>query len=224
MDPLVVNNPGVLMSLLMENEMEWRQQVSSSLIYLIQTVQDLKLENEALRQQLNEQKHFSLMAFNVDEKLLFNAVYVEKHKLTDFDPLNPQRTVILGEFVADFANGHGLNGCNLGQVVQPITTGVIRKLFESEADKYTYTEDSIGKGRPARYAKIPTEFIKELSEAICDGFNPSKSQRAKLLPQARTIAGTVARNYFNNARSHRKKSQNSPSCSVEDGESRMGDE
>lgn len=32
-----------------------------------------------------------------------------------------------------------------------------------DADKYTYTEDSIGKGRPARYAKVPTEFIKELS-------------------------------------------------------------
>ncbi|CAD5215677.1 unnamed protein product [Bursaphelenchus xylophilus] len=204
------------MNLLMENEMEWRQQVSSSLVYLIQTVQELKMENDALRRQLNEQQHYSIIAGAVDEKLLFNAVYVEEHKINDFDPLNPERTISLGEIVADFANGHNFNGCSLGQVVQPITTGVIRKLFESEADKYTYTEDSVGKGRPARYAKIPTEFIKELSEAICDGFNPSKTQRAQLLPQARTIAGTVARNYFNNARSHRKKSQNSASCSVDD--------
>jgi hypothetical protein len=66
---------------------------------------------------------------------------------------------------------------------------------------------------------VPTEFIKELSglpwnaflsqpfplEAICDGFNPNRVQRAQILPQAWTKAGTVARNYFNNARSHRKK-------------------
>lgn len=46
-------------------------------------------------------------------------------------------------------------------------TSTLLQLFEAEADKYTYTEDSVGKGRPARYAKVPTEFVKELS-GECD--------------------------------------------------------
>ncbi|KAI6232892.1 hypothetical protein M3Y99_00976000 [Aphelenchoides fujianensis] len=176
------------------DEGAWKEQVAAGFVHLLGVVEELREECAGLRRLLG---------------LGFEAARVRPHPIRGFDPLRPQRVRAIGAIVADFAHGHALNGCSLREVVQPITTGVIRKLFDADAAKLTYTEDSVGKGRPACYARVPCEFVRELSEAIVDGFDATRAQRAQLLPQARLMAGTVARNYFNNARSHRKKAPRS---------------
>ncbi|KAI6197419.1 hypothetical protein M3Y94_01221900 [Aphelenchoides besseyi] len=198
-------NPLTMLMSLNDNN-KWKEEVSNAIVYLIQVVEELRKENANLRRQLETQHPKICQHQESDEKLVFNAIHVKPRLIKGFDPLQPNRVKAIGSIVADISNGHGLNGCSLNQVVQPITTAVIRKLFDVVADQLTFTEDSIGKGRPARYVKLPTEFISQLSgKAIVDGFNPTHVQRSQLLPIARTMAGTVARNYFNNARSHRKK-------------------
>ncbi|KAI6194848.1 hypothetical protein M3Y96_01168800 [Aphelenchoides besseyi] len=186
----------------LDDNNKWKTEVANAIVYLFHVVEELRKENADLRRQLETQHSKTCQYQESDEKLVFNAIHVKPRLIKGFDPLQPNRVKAIGSIVADISNGHGLNGCSLNQVVQPITTA----LFDVVADQLTFTEDSIGKGRPARYVKLPTEFISQLSgKAIVDGFNPTHIQRAQLLPIARTMAGTVARNYFNNARSHRKK-------------------
>ncbi|KAI6224467.1 hypothetical protein M3Y99_01395300 [Aphelenchoides fujianensis] len=188
------------------DEGAWKEQVAAGFVHLLGVVEELREECAGLRRRLGGGTPAPAVPV---EKLGFEAARVRPHPMRGFDPLRPQRVRAIGAIVADFAHGHALNGCSLREVVQPITTGVIRKLFDADAAKLTYTEDSVGKGRPARYARVPCEFVRELSEAIVDGFDATRAQRAQLLPQARLMAGTVARNYFNNARSHRKKAARS---------------
>ncbi|KAI6219711.1 hypothetical protein M3Y95_01095800 [Aphelenchoides besseyi] len=188
-------NPLTMLMSLNDNN-KWKEEVSNAIVYLIQVVEELRKENANLRRQLETQHPKICQHQESDEKLVFNAIHVKPRLIKGFDPLQPNRVKAIGSIVADISNGHGLNGCSLNQVVQPITTAVIRKLFDVVADQLTFTEDSIGKGRPARYVKLPTEFISQLSEAIVDGFNPTHVQRSQLLPIARTMAGTVARNYL----------------------------
>ncbi|KAI6224457.1 hypothetical protein M3Y99_01394000 [Aphelenchoides fujianensis] len=188
------------------DEGAWKEQVAAGFVHLLGVVEELREECAGLRRLLGGGPPAPAVPA---EKLGFEAARVRPHPIRGFDPLRPQRVRAIGAIVADFAHGHALNGCSLREVVQPITTGVIRKLFDADAAKLTYTEDSVGKGRPARYARVPCEFVRELSEAIVDGFDATRAQRAQLLPQARLMAGTVARNYFNNARSHRKKTARS---------------
>ncbi|KAI6232877.1 hypothetical protein M3Y99_00974400 [Aphelenchoides fujianensis] len=202
------------------DESAWKEQVAAGFVHLLGVVEELREECAGLRRLLGVGTSTQYTPESA-EKLGFEAARVRPHPMRGFDPLRPQRVRAIGAIVADFAHGHALNGCSLREVVQPITTGVIRKLFDADAAKLTYTEDSVGKGRPARYARVPCEFVRELSEAIVDGFDATRAQRAQLLPQARLMAGTVARNYFNNARSHRKKAPRSsvspaPSCKALD--------